>query len=91
MSQEKQTHSLLEKAEFKNIKASAVTKEGKIESAASAAHGFIQGLPVFMAITQKNPDLIPQIIKTLEFELADQLGDQPLRSPLCALVFEADK
>jgi hypothetical protein len=82
---------MLKTAGFENVRADAVKKIGEIETAALAAKGFILGLPVLMAISQKNPALIPQIQDTLEQALIAQIGDKPLLSPLHALVFEATK
>lgn len=85
------TMQLLKDAGFANITSSIINQTGKIETAAMAAKGFIKGLPVVLAISKSNPSLIPQIQQALENELTSQLGNHPLRSPLQALVFEANK
>jgi SAM-dependent methyltransferase len=85
------TLGLLEKAGFKNSMASKVHQLGTIENAAQAAAGFIEGLPVFMAISKKDPALVPAIKQALQPQLAAALGDNPLSSPLQALVFETVK
>lgn len=79
---------LLQQAGFSDIKQTLVSAPGTIKSAALAAQGMLQGLPVFMAISQKAPELLPQIEMALENELISQLGNHPLTSPLQAWVFE---
>ena len=88
---ESNTLQLLKEAGFAEVKTSIVNQTGSIATAAMAAKGFIEGLPVFMAIGKKDPLLIPTILQTLEETLAGELGNQPLRSPLQALVFETHK
>lgn len=85
------TLDLLEKAGFENSKATSVTQSGTIESAAMAASGFVQGLPVFMAISKRDPSLIAKIEQALEPQLSAALGNHPLASPLRAWVFETTK
>lgn len=82
---------LLKKAGFQDAKVTAVDKTGKIENAAMAAKGFIEGLPLFTAIRQKDPALPARIQEALEVELVNQLGDYPLQSSMQALVFETIK
>jgi len=82
---------LLKKAGFPDATATAVDKTGKIETAARAVKGITEGLPVFTAISQKDPSLPAKIQAALEVELVNQLGDHPLQSSLQALVFETNK
>jgi len=82
---------LLKKAGFPDATATAVDKTGKIETAARAVKGITEGLPVFTAISQKDPSLPAKIQTALEVELVNQLGDHPLQSSLQALVFETNK
>lgn len=91
MSEKSDTLELLGEAGFTSITATPVIQTGRIESAASAAKGILHGLPVFMAISKKAPELLPQIEQALKNELIRQLGDQPLISPLTAWVFEIVK
>lgn len=88
---EKNTLQLLQKAGFINSTAKVVNQIGSIETAAMAAKGFIEGLPVVVAIIKKDPSLLPKIQEALEIELANKLGDHPLKSTLQAFVFEASK
>jgi len=85
------TVQLLKDAGFANIKSAVVNQTGSIETAAMAAKGFIEGLPVVLAISKRDPALVPRIQQALEQELIQRLGDHPLQSPLQALVFESYK
>jgi SAM-dependent methyltransferase len=91
LSAENETLQLLTQAGFTDTKATLVKQTGEIANAALAARGFIQGLPVFSVISQKDPALIEQIQEALEPQLIDKLGDLPMRSALHAWVFEISK
>jgi len=91
LSAENDTLDLLQQAGFNTIKSKLVIQVGQIESAGLAAKGFLHGLPVFTMLSNKAPEMIPQIEQALEKELAGQLGDHPLISPLQAWVFEIIK
>lgn len=91
LADESKTLSLLESAGFLNSKAQLVDQLGTIATAAMAASGIIEGLPVFMAISKKDPSLITAIKQALEPQLSAALGDLPLRSPLQAWLFETTK
>jgi SAM-dependent methyltransferase len=82
---------LLKKAGFPDARAIAVDKTGKIETAAMAVKGITEGLPVWIAISQKDPSLPAKVQAALEHELINRLGDHPLQSTLQALVFETNK
>lgn len=81
----------LKKAGFPDAKVTAVNKTGKIETAAMAVKGITEGLPVFTALSQKDPSLTAKVQAALEHELVNRLGDYPLQSSLQALVFETNK
>lgn len=76
---------------FSNADGESMEYTGEIESAAKAAYGFIHGLPVGAFIEKQGAELVPEILKVLAEELSAELGDQPLRTPQKALVFEAVK
>ena len=76
---------------FGKSTATLVKFTGETESAAKAAHGFIYGLPVGLYILKEAPDLMPEVLKILEEKLQSELGDQPLKAPMAALVFESTK
>ena len=81
----------LKKAGFQDAKVTVVDKTGKIATAAMAVKGITEGLPVWMAISQKDPSLPAKVQAALEQELVNRLGDHPFQSSLQALIFEADK
>jgi SAM-dependent methyltransferase len=91
LSNEKVLSSLLNAAGFAKVNITKSDKTGSAASAAIAARGFIEGLPVSVAIRKKDPALVPEMIHALELELVRQLGDHPVNSSLQALVIEAIK
>lgn len=78
--------SLLREAGFEAVRCERVVKEGKSASAAEAAIGLIEGNPVFGEIMQRRPEALADIEAAVAARLARELGDQPLRAPLRALV-----
>jgi ubiquinone/menaquinone biosynthesis C-methylase UbiE len=82
---------MLKKTGFSETNATLVESTGEIESAGKAAYGFIYGLPVGSFIQKEGPDSMPEILKVLEEILKSELGDQPLKAPMAALVFESTK
>ena len=91
MQDEQAVLKLLSKTGFSDSSANSVEKIGEINTAAQAANGFISGLPLYTFIKEKAADRIPEILKTFEIELIQELGDNPMRSPQRAWVFEATK
>jgi ubiquinone/menaquinone biosynthesis C-methylase UbiE len=77
---------LLRDAGFDSVRCERVAKEGKSASAADAAIGLIEGNPVFGEIMQRRPEALPEIKAAVAARLARELGDQPLRAPLRAIV-----
>jgi ubiquinone/menaquinone biosynthesis C-methylase UbiE len=80
---------LLRDAGFDSIRVERVAKDGRSGSAADAAIGLIQGNPIFAEIMQRRPEALPEIQAAVATRLARELGDQPLRAPLRALVATA--
>jgi hypothetical protein len=78
-------------ARFSKSQATEMNCVAEIESAAKAAYGFMHGLPIGKIIESQRPELMPEILQTLEEELRAELGDIPLRTPQKALIFEATK
>jgi ubiquinone/menaquinone biosynthesis C-methylase UbiE len=76
---------------FKNIKFNPVEKEGVSPSAKDAVIGIVQGNPIFNHIVQKDPGLVDVISKAVEQKIAEAYGNAPLKTPLRAWVFEAQK
>lgn len=82
---------MLTRTGFSNMQAALVTNIGETGSSKMAAYGFIYGLPIALFIQKEDPDLLETILQTLDENLKTELGDQPLRAPQKALVFEAIK
>jgi hypothetical protein len=91
MQDEQAVLQLMEKTGFVECTIHSVKITGIIEQAAMAAKGFVQGLPIYRLIQQKDPALTLKIQEALEIELINKLGDQPMKSSLLALVVEATK
>jgi ubiquinone/menaquinone biosynthesis C-methylase UbiE len=91
MQDEKLLTNLVEQSGFTSIKVDHVHKTGKIEKAELAARGFIQGLPVYMIIKQRNAELLEQIQQQLTDRLTKELGDAPMQTLLYTLIVNATK
>jgi ubiquinone/menaquinone biosynthesis C-methylase UbiE len=82
--------SLTETAGFKDIKITLVKKEGKSSSAAHLATGIVEGNPIYLTITEKDPLLIDIIKGQIAKELTAKFG-KIVKSPLQAWVVEGIK
>ena len=91
MYDEKEMVSLVSGAGFKKIKISLVEKEGTSESASALATGMVEGNPVYLAITEREPSLIEPIKEHVSKELANKYGEEKMKSKLHAWVCEAEK
>jgi len=90
MHDENQLKSLTEKTGFKDIKVLLVRKEGVSFSAGQLATGIVEGNPIYLTITEKDPLLINTIKDQIAQELVRKFGE-PVKSPLEAWVVEAHK
>jgi len=90
MHDENELRSLPEIAGFKDVKVSLVKKEGVSPSAAQLAKGIVEGNPVYLTITEKDPSLINIIEDQIAKEFAAKFGER-VKSPLQAWVVEANK
>lgn len=91
MQDEAATRPLLARAGFGPVTVHAVQKSVSVESAERAASGFILDTPLLTAIQQRDPALLPEMLRTLAAKFSRHLSDHPLRSSLRAWVFEASK
>ena len=82
---------LMGKAGFKDSEIVLAKKEGIIESAADAARGMLEGNPVFIALSEKDPTILPSLKLEFEKTFAAEFGDHPLRTQLQAWVGKAWK
>ena len=80
---------LLEGAGFADVKITMVRKKAIAESVANGAKGFTEGNPVYFAIMDRDPSLLPKIQAEIERALIESFGEHPMVSPLQAWVFEA--
>ena len=64
-------------------------KVGQSPSAADAAIGLVEGNPVLGTIMERRPEALPDIKAAVARNIAAELGDHPVRSPLRAHVFTA--
>src|SRR4030095_6759233 len=90
MHDEIELRELTEAAKFKDIKVSLVKKEGVCSSASQLAKGIVEGNPIYLTITEKDPSLINLIEDQIAKELSAKFGEQ-VKSPLQAWVVEANK
>jgi ubiquinone/menaquinone biosynthesis C-methylase UbiE len=81
--------SLLRAAGFADVQCVTVEKVGQSPSAAEAAIGLVEGNPVYGTIMERRPEALRDIEAAVARNLAEELGDHPLRSPLRAHVFTA--
>lgn len=91
MYNEKALTDLVSESGFKNVKITLVKKEGVSASAADLAKGMVEGNPVYLAINERNPTLVPVIEKHIRKVVAEKFGDKPLKSPLEAWMVEGIK
>jgi SAM-dependent methyltransferase len=80
---------LLDAAGFVDVEGVSVEKVGQSPSAADAAIGLVEGNPVLGAIMERRPAALPDIKAAVARNIAAELGDHPVRSPLRAHVFTA--
>jgi SAM-dependent methyltransferase len=90
MAEERNGLSLLREAGFSQCRAESVDITGICPSAADAALGFVVGSPLYNSI-KKDPIVVQRFRGALEEAIGSELGRNPVRSPLRALVFSAVK
>jgi len=90
MHDKNELESLTERAGFRDIEITLVKKEGISSSAAQLAKGIVEGNPIYLTITEKDPQLINIIEDQIAKELTAKFGER-VRSPLQAWVVEGVK
>ncbi|MBS1935777.1 MAG: class I SAM-dependent methyltransferase, partial [Bacteroidetes bacterium] len=83
-------NSLLEKTGFKNITIELVQKES-VSTPENAAKGMVEGSPIFVFINEHAPSLLNDIRNTVEKEIGEKYGTNPLTAPMQAWVAQAEK
>jgi ubiquinone/menaquinone biosynthesis C-methylase UbiE len=90
MYDEKELRELPANAGFKNVTVSLVKKEGYSPSSADLAIGIVEGNPIYLAITEKDPSLVNKITEHVTKELTEKYGGS-VKVPIQAWVIEANK
>ena len=91
MNDEEEIETRLRKAGFSEIVIERVEKTASGLSAEEVAKGLACGGSIYNDIMKRNPKWIPQIKSDIEKELAENYGDAPMKSPMCALFTTARK
>lgn len=81
----------LESAGFREVEWETLAKVGLSPSAAEAALGLIEGNPIRAEIMSRRPDAVEAIREAVARNLAEELGDRPVRCPLRAHVLRGRK
>ena len=79
---------VLEAAGFKEIRVDVVAKIGDASRPEDAAQGLVHGNPVGVAITERDPALLPVITQAVVEALKKRFGET-VRAPMQAIVIEA--
>jgi hypothetical protein len=79
---------VLEGAGFRDVRIEVVAKMGGASRPEDAAQGLVQGNPVTVAITERDPSLLPVITNAVAGTLKKQFGES-VHAPMRAIVVEA--
>jgi SAM-dependent methyltransferase len=90
MSDENSGLSLLQRAGFTRYEVESVSKTGICDTTSNVANGFIFGSPLYNFI-KNDPLTVERFQDALEEAIGLELGSNPVRSPLRALVFSGEK
>lgn len=90
MHDEKELKELPQNAGFKDVKVSLVKKEGYSSSTSDLATGIVEGNPIYISITEKDPSLVNKIKDHVIRVLREKYGES-IRVPLQAWIVEAIK
>lgn len=82
---------LLKSAGFKEINLTVVAETGHSPSVKEAVNGLVKGTPATGQIMERNPIILPEIIKALEMNLMAHYGAGPIESKNQALIWQALK
>lgn len=90
MYDEKELRELPANAGFKDVKVSLVKKEGYSPSTADLSIGIVEGNPIYLSITEKDPSLVNKIRDHVSQVLKEKYGAS-IRVPLQGWIVEAIK
>lgn len=80
---------VLKDAGFRDVRLDVVAKVGIANRADDAAQGLVHGNPVAVAITERDPALLPVITKAVADALKNQFGETTVRAPMRAIAVHA--
>jgi ubiquinone/menaquinone biosynthesis C-methylase UbiE len=80
---------LLEEAGFREVQIEVVARESGASRPEDAAQGLVHGNPVAVAISERDPSLLPVITNAIADALKKRFGENELRAPMQAIVAEA--
>jgi ubiquinone/menaquinone biosynthesis C-methylase UbiE len=80
---------VLEEAGFRDVRLEVVAKVGGASRPEDAAQGLVHGNPVSIAITERDPSLLPIITNAVADALQKRFGETEVRAPMRAIVAEA--
>jgi ubiquinone/menaquinone biosynthesis C-methylase UbiE len=79
----------LEGAGFREIRIDVVEKISAADRVEDAAKGLVQGTPIAVAITERDPSLLPVITSGVADAIRNRFGETNIRVPMRALVVQA--
>jgi len=79
----------LEGVGFAKVECHTLAKTGTSPAAVDAAHGLVEGNPVYAEIMNRRPEALGEIKQAVARRIAAELGDHPVTCPLRAHVFVA--
>jgi hypothetical protein len=91
MSDEAVIKPLLQDAGFSKISIEKVELLSVCRTAKEAAHGLVEGGPIYDKIKKLNPAWIDEIKIKVEKELAEKFGAAPMIAPMSAVISQARK
>jgi ubiquinone/menaquinone biosynthesis C-methylase UbiE len=80
---------MLEAAGFRDVRLDPVSKTSVATRVEDAATGLVQGSPILVAITERDPAQLPIITSAVADALRKHFGDATFRAPMRAIVVEA--
>jgi ubiquinone/menaquinone biosynthesis C-methylase UbiE len=80
---------VLEEAGFRDVRLDVVAKVGGVSGPEDAAQGLVHGNPIAVAITERDPSLLPVITSAVAGALKKHFGEGSIRVPMQAIVVEA--
>jgi hypothetical protein len=80
---------MLEAAGFRDVRLDSLSKTSVATRVEDAATGLVQGSPILVAITERDPAQLPIITSAVADALRKHFGNATFRAPMRAVVVEA--